>query len=659
MSQDKSVLAVVAEALAWGIRPNTVILPARWAAENLVVADGPHTGQRWSAELTPYVVEILNNLVVDGPHNRVSVRKSAQTGLTEAGIAWIGSIMDKTPAKALVVFPTIRSAQDFNREKLTPTIDATDVLRVKLSNRSRFKKASTALNKQYPGGSLTLTGANSASDLRSKTVRYAFCDEIDEWPLDLDGQGDPMEMVNARLTAFHATGDYMLFEVSTPTIKGLSRIDNAFLEGDQRYWHVPCCHCGEYQRLVFGGKDKPFGLKFAREWPHEAYYACCHCGGVIQHHQKSEIVKAGKWVALAPGGGKHPSYHIDALVSLLTTWDKIVEEFLKSKDDPNKLRAFVNLKLGEAWEERGDAPEWNKLYARRSGYRKGLIPDGGVVLTGAADIQSDGIYYEIVAWGSGERSWSIDVGFLPGDTADAKSKPWHELERIFLSSWSNINGGSQIIDLAGVDSGYNTGAVYAFVKRNGKFLALKGVAGWGRPPLGTALSQDVTWNGRKQRRGLKVWNVGTWTLKSKFYANLRKIGIPDGLDEDPPGYCYFSEFHDDIYFRQITSEYLKSNTKKGHIQHEWYAKGPNHYLDCRIYNMAVASHPYLRLPDLSDNEWKKLANERNINEDPQLNLEALSLSILPQDEKETPSSNYINTSPPYIPRNKNWLSPRR
>ncbi len=157
----------------------------------------------------------------------------------------------------------------------------------------RSGQSSTALSKRFPGGSLTLTGANSAADLRSKTVQRVACDEIDEWPLDLDGQGDPMEMVDARQISFHATGDYKKFEASTPTIKGQSRIDSAFESGDQRYWQCPCPHCGTFQRLVFGGKDRDHGLKFNKEWPYEAHYVCSDCGCAIEHHQSVKWCRPG------------------------------------------------------------------------------------------------------------------------------------------------------------------------------------------------------------------------------------------------------------------------------------------------------------------------------------------------------------------------------
>lgn len=674
MTMRKSALALVAGALALGIAPDPVIQPASWAAENLIVADGPNEGNRWSADLTPYAVEILNNLSPDNnPHNRVAVKKSAQTGLTECGIAWIGSIIDQTPASAMVVFPTIAAVQDFNREKLTPTIEATECLRNKVAGaRSRSAAGSTLLNKKFRGGSLTLTGANSAADLRSKTRKFIFCDEVDEWPSDLDGQGDPNEMVDARQIAYHATGDYMRLDASTPTVKGASAIDAAFLAGDQRYFMVPCPHCDEYQRLVFGGKDVAHGLKFSREWPHRAHYVCIGCGCVIEHFQKREMVLSGKWVATNPGPGRYPSYHIDALVSLLTTWDKLVEAFLKAKDDPIKLKSFTNLWLGEVWEERGDAPEWNRLYARRAQYQRRVIPAGGLVLTAAADVQGDGIFYEVVAWGAGEESWSIDVGFLPGDTGAPENPVWANLARVFQGGYADQYGNRRPIDLAGVDSGYNTDAVYNFVRRHSGVLALKGADGWGRPAIGTASDQDVNLKGRRVRRGLKVWHVGTWSLKSKHYSNLRQLGIAEGAAENPRGYCHFAEFHDDQYFRQITAEFLKEVTIKGRLRREWHARGPNHYLDCRVYNMALAAHPLLRLPDLTDDEWRQIARERATPPaGAQGDLEMLAMTVPPvvasPDENKSGSDGASDdgaardaaggdgAAAPYIGRRPGWL----
>ncbi|WP_165791812.1 phage terminase large subunit family protein [Thalassospira marina] len=599
-------------ALARGIAPDEIVLPSQWARENLIVADGPLAGEKWSAELTPYATEILDCLAPDNGITRVSVRKSAQVGMTGAMIAWLATIMAVTPARAMLVFPTIAAVQEFNREKFSPSIEQTKALRNKVREAgTRSAQKSTALSKRFPGGSLVLTGANSASDLRSKTIKFMCCDEVDEWPLDLDKQGDPMDMVNARQIAFHATGDYKKFEGSTPTIKGISRIDNAFEEGDQRFYECPCPGCGHYQRLIFGGKDVKHGLKFNRAYPYNAYYICINCGCPIEHHQKRAMVQAGRWRATKAGDGRHPSFHIDALSSLVTTWDKVAEEFLNAKDDPNKLKAFTNLWLGEAWEEKGDAPDWQRLFVRRESYPARTIPVGGLVITVGCDVQTDGIYYEVVAWGRDRKSWSIDAGFLGGNTADPNDRVWLELDAIYARRYPDAYGNYWAADALAVDSGYNSNQVYLWTRSRPKARAIKGSGDRGKAAISAAPTKvEINFNGKRSKRGAELWHVGTWDLKATFYADLNKDGLRDGLgaDSDPAGYCYFTELHDEQFFRQITAEYLKKGTKNGRTTLTWEASGPNHLLDCRIYNMAMASH--LGVDRLTEYEWMALEKNR-------------------------------------------------
>ncbi|WP_220150764.1 phage terminase large subunit family protein [Thalassospira xiamenensis] len=605
-----SALSLVVGAIASGLRPDRIVMPSDWARENLILADGPKAGFKWDPEVTPYAVGILDCLASTSSFTRVTVHKSSQVGLTEAMIAWIGSLIDCAPAKAMVVFPTIQGVQDFNREKLQPTLDQTVALKKKVSEAAtRSKKSSTALSKRFPGGSLTLTGANSSVDLRSKTIKYMVCDEIDDWPLDLDGQGDPMEMVDARQIAFHATGDYKKFEASTPTIKGVSRIDDAFNEGDQRYWHCPCPHCGEFQVLEFGGPEKKYGLKFNTEWPYEAHYLCKFCGAQIEHYQKKEMVRAGKWVASNPEPGRHPSFHIDAISSLVTTWDHIADKFCKAKDDPKKLKGFINLWLGQAWEERGDAPEWSRLFARRESYAPRTIPPGGLVFTGGCDVQGDGIYYEVVAWGRDRQSWSIDQGFLTGNTADPSDKVWSDLSDLYARRYPDAYGNFWPVDALAIDSGYNTNQVYMWAAKHPSARAIKGVDGWQKAAISASPSKvDISWQGQRLKYGAMLWQVGTWGLKSELYANLRKQGARDGQEYDPPGFCHFGEFHDEAYFKQLTSEFLKETNVKGRVVKVWHASGPNHLHDCRIYNMAMASH--LGVDRFTSEEWDDIVRDR-------------------------------------------------
>ncbi|WP_142847239.1 phage terminase large subunit family protein [Telmatospirillum sp. J64-1] len=611
----RKALSVVAAALALGLAPPADVAPSAWAAENLVVPDGPKAGAKWDPATTPYLIEIIDLMGSTSLATRVVVRKSAQVGFTVVGQAWLCYIIDVAPAKTLMVLPTVPVAQDFAREKLNPTIEQSPAVRKKVRKQvSRSTGGSTSLNKRFPGGSIVITGANSSADLRSKTVKYVFADEVDDWPLDLDGQGDPMAMAEARQSAFEATADWKRLEGSTPKIKGASRIDEAFEAGDQRYWQVPCPHCGEYQKLTFfPDAEGKGGLRFNKEFPHNAWYACRNpeCGvGVIEHHHKRAMVAAGKWVPEAPGPGRHPSFHIDALISNLTTWDKLAAGFLAAKDDPVKLKAFYNLRLGLAWEERGEAPEWQRLYARRGSYARRQVPPGGLIITTACDVQGDGIYYEVVAWGAGEVSWSIDAGFLPGVTDDPDNPVWRDLDALVARRYPDAYGNAWPADAFGIDSGYNSEVVKSWARRHHGVYALKGEDGWYRPALGTPSVVDITLGGKKKRRGAKVWPVGTWPLKSKWYALLRKPGIAEGEAEDPHGYCHFSQFHDEAYFSQVTSEYLKEVESKGRKVRQWMARGQNHLLDCRIYNMALAAH--LGIPDMTPEQWAALRQVRAV-----------------------------------------------
>lgn len=630
MAKHPSALALIALTLASIFHAPVLTAPSVWAQKHLIVADGPRAGTKWDPTLTPQLVEVLDCLAPGSTWNKVALSKSAQTGATGLGIAWLGSIIATAPAKAMVIFPTISSVQDYNREKLSPTIAATPALRRKVRDQmSRSARGSTALNKSFPGGSLVLTGANSSVDLRSKTVKYQHRDEIDDWPLDLDGQGDPEEMADARLIAFHATGDYMVFKSSTPTIKGISRIDAEFEAGDQRHWNVKCPHCGTEQKLIFGGKDVAHGLKFSREPPFNAHYICLH-GCIIEHHEKSAMVQGGRWLA-ENAKGVFPSFHLDALSSRLTTWDKIAEKFITAKDNPTKLKSFVNLWLGESWEERGDAPEWKLLLQRRETYPRGIMPPGALIVTLAVDVQGNGLFYEVVGWGTDKQSWSIDTGFLEGDTADPDGAVWKKLTELSERRYRDAYGGSWPADLIGVDAGFNTESVKNWTRRRPKAMALKGAPGWYIPSIGTPAKVDVTTAGKKRKRGALIWPVGTWPLKSEFYALLRKEPPRDGAEAYAGGYVHLTAHNDERYCRQLVAETLKEREWRGRIIKEWVAKGDNHFHDCRIYGMALFDH--LGGNRLTDDEWRTLAKQRGVKPEAQRDL----FAIAAEPENETPA----------------------
>ena len=594
--------ALYCASFAAGLKPEPELDVADWAAEKRIVAPeasafpGP-----WDRTLAPFANEIMNCLSAHHPAESVTLMKSAQVTGTEIGTNWLGSIIDQLPGPTMVIHPTVEAAKAWVKEKLNPTIEVTPCLRRKIAaQRNRSASGSTGMFKKFAGGFITITGANSAAGLRQHSIRFLFKDDLDQWPQDVDDQGDPENMADARQMAFHEAGTAKEFKVSTPTIKRLSRIERAYEASDKRIWKVPCPDCGHEQELTFKN------LRFETTPPHNPEYQCAACGVLIAHYQKRAMNAKGRWVATAPGAGKQPGFRLNTLVSPFTTWEKMVKAFIAAKDQPRKLKGFVNLWLGETWEERGDAPEWSLLFKRRETYTLGTLPPGALIITAGVDVQKDYLQYEVIGWGIGKTSWSIDTGIIEGDTAS--SAPWIELDGIYNRQYEDWQGRNWAIDMMAVDSGYNTHMVYAWCRGRNRAMAVKGMPGHLTPALGLPTKQDVTYAGKRRRRSAVLWPVGTWVLKSEIYGNLRKDPPAAGAECFPIGYCHFSTAHDERFFQQLTAESLVTRERGGRRVTEWVASGENHALDCRVYALAAAEH--LGLARWTFKHWQQIVADR-------------------------------------------------
>lgn len=608
-----SAVAIIASILAAGIMPAEEVTPTAWARENLIVPDGPKAGEQWDDDLTPYIREPLD--MMDTTHsgvNEIAVRKSAQSGFTTLLIAAIGHMITVEPCRAMIVQPTTKALGDFNRDKLGQAIEQSATLKaLVLDQKSRDADASTTLSKRYPGGALTLAIANSSADLRSKTIKKAYLDEIDGYPDDLDKQGDPIDMIEARQESFLMSGDWLRAYVSTPTIKGASKIARYFEAGDQRYWYMPCPHCGDDFKFVFDRKH----FRFNDTYPYETHYVTPCCGGIVESYEKVAVMRKGHWVAEEPRPGAYPSYHFDALSSPFVPWDKIAERFIAANDDPSRMKTFFNLTLGLEFDMKGDAPDHVRLMERRDQHlKRGHIPAYGLILVGAADVQMNGIWYSIRAIGADRQSWVVDAGYLEGPTDDPHAGPFLKLEEIRTKQWPDAFGKTRTVDAFGVDSGFRSHVVYTWVRGKIATFALKGLDGWSRPALGQPSPVDIDFQGKRIRNGAMVWGVGTWSLKGAFYADLRKEGIAAGQEKNPPGYIHFGSWMDEVYFRQITSEYLASENFRGRTRRIWKPRPgeENHLLDCEVYINAIAD--YLGVSRMTPQQWAHLASMRGLPE---------------------------------------------
>lgn len=601
-------------AFAKGLMPDPDYMISEWADKHRIIPAGTSSlPGRWRNSVAPYLNEIMDCMSPAHPTLRVTVLKSAQSGGTEVATNVAAFVADVAPGPMLIVHPTLEAAANWDREKLTPNIEANPRLRGKIVENKGRQGGSTTKHKKFPGGFLALAGANSAAGLRQRSIRWLIKDDWDEWPFDVNGQGDPDKMANARQISFLNSGTAKCLEISTPTNQSTSRAHKAYYEeSDQRIWKMKCPSCGELQEFRFFPVAKePFkgGLKFNREPPYNAHYVCEFNGCIIEHHEKPKLLASGAWHAQAPGPGRHPGFKISSIFSPFVPWDEMAKNFLEAKDKPLELKTFYNLWLGEAWAERGDAPDWKRLLGLREDYPAGRIPLGALVITAAVDVQKDGFYYEVLGWGVGKSTWVIDKGFLQGNTDRAET--WKQLDDLYNRHYENAWGQAFWPDMFAVDAGYNTHMVHAWVRNKERAMAVRGVSGPQAPVLGTPTKLDISYTGQKKLKGgLRVWPVGDWQAKLEIYGYLRLEGVKEGQEKDPWGYCHFHMGCDENYFKQLTAESLVTVSRGGKSVEEWQQTGENHFLDCRKYNHAAAER--LGISRFTIGDWEKLAGMRNV-----------------------------------------------
>lgn len=558
--------------LAWrrGLRPEPDLAVSDWADRHRMLPQTAAEPGRWRTARTPYLREIMDALSTASPFERVVMMKGAQTGGTEAGLNWLGYIIHNAPGLVMLVQPSLDMVRRNTVTRIDPLIAASPVLR-ELVSAPRSRDAGNSLfRKSFPGGQLVMTGANSAIGLRSTPVRYLFLDEVDGYPGDANGEGDPVALAIQRTATFR--GRRKILMVSTPTLKGHSRIEAAFLESDQRHYHVPCLHCGAMAPITWARIRWPKGRR------QEAYLACEACGGIHHEHNKPRLLEAGVWQAAAEGDGRTAGFHLSALYSQWETWAEIAVEHGKVGKDPPRLQVWVNTKLGESWEDQaGDTVPADPLMARREAWGESL-PEGVAVLTAGVDVQGDRLELQVVGWGRDEECWVVDYRVIWGDPSGPRV--WADLDLALATTYSHRKAVPDLeVRAVAVDTGgHHTKAAYEFCRTrlSRRVWAVKGRGGpgisvWPRRPT------------RSNRGRIPLFVIGVDAVKDAVYARLR-------LTEPGPGAIHFPRRLDANYFRQLTAERVVIRFERGRPIRSWQPKRDgerNEALDTFVYASAA------------------------------------------------------------------------
>jgi phage terminase large subunit GpA-like protein len=622
------VNAWLMELFAEFMQPPPALTVSEWA-DRFRVLSGKASSEPgiWRTARTPYLQQIMDDLSARATVQEVVVMFAAQMGKSEAGMNWLGYIIDNEPGPVMCVQPTTDMAKRFSRQRIMPMLEESPALRRKVTeNRSR-DDANTTLLKDFAGGVLVVSGANSAASLRSMPVRYLFLDEVDAYPLDVDGEGDPVALVEKRTSTFSKR---KILKVSTPTVRDFSRIESAYLATNACRYMVPCPHCEGLQALEWG-TNAGHGLRWDKDADGGPLYAsiryvCRHCGGEIKEHHKTVMLARGKWEPTREGKrpGRATGYHLNALYAPAgwITWADLVQQWVEATDaaklgDVSKLKTFTNTVLAETWEEQGDRVATHDLAKRAEDYPLGSVPHGGLIVTFGVDVQGDRIEYRAWAWGRGQESWLIHREAIYGNPALEEGQPgspWTTLTDRLRTPFAHAGGSDLMAAACAIDTGgHHTQAVYAYARahQGEGVLAVKGASTAGKAVLSKPTDIEVTWRGQRLARGLKLWMVGTDIAKGLIYGRLRQ-GSPG------PGYVHLPRaLASTDEFDQLTAERLATTYHKGHARMSWI-KPPgrrNEALDCAVY--AYAAAVWAGIERLSEVQWRRIEQRIGVTAKPE------------------------------------------
>lgn len=565
---------------------------SQWADAKRIIArgTGPEPG-RWRTDRLPLTREVMD-AVHEGSPECIVLMCSSQAAKTEILINIAGYYVDQDPAPQMFVLPTLELADSFSTKRFTPTVEETPSLANKVGRSASRDSSTTIREKSYPGGDIVFAGANSAASLASRPRRVVLGDEIDKYKAAIGNDGDPIEQAFQRTQNFY---NRVRVLASTPTLAGLSAIEYWFKLSDQRHFHVPCPHCGEYNPLFWetehdGGKHRH--VQWDKGRPETArYYPPC-CSAEWTQQQLQIAAQHGRWVPHVKEPRRIIGFHWNSLYSPWVSLADLAKEWEKADGRPEKEQTFVNLKLGLPFNpSKGARTTAEDLLARAEDY--GPNPDGTYVvpvevlmITAFVDVQADRFEVQYVGWGVNDEKWVLDYRVVWADPTDPAK--WDELDaRTFDRTFSHPLGGELQIEAIGIDAGYLQQRVLEFVRTRREafrpFYAVKAMPGFGRP----------LWRKSEQKfkLGAELYLSGVDDGKTMTYREVAVVPNKDaGIDR---ARVHFPRHLALGYFEQLLSERVKVDFKAGRPVPNWHLPSGkrNEALDTFVGCVAIRFSP--------------------------------------------------------------------
>lgn len=564
------------------LRPPPPITIDEWCDQNrFLSSDVTSEPGPWRTAFTPYLREVMR-AISDHKTERVVLMSAARAGKTVSSILNpIAYQIANDPGPIMVVFPTVELGERFSKKELAAMIRDTPALRGKVAEARSRDGMNTLSLKMFNGGSIQISGANSGNSLRAVTIKYLYFDEVDGAPESAGTEGDPVRLAERRTTTYSGRGRKIIL-VSTPTVKGHSRIEVAYENSTQEQWNLPCPSCGEMQPLLWGQ------VNFET-----VEHACRECGALHPKHEW--LAGEGQWIARNPDSPVR-GFHVNALVSPFVSWADLVEEWRQATALANvgqfeQLQVFKNTVLGEVWEEVGLKVSEEGLMARREVYYAD-VPDGVCAITIAADTQDNRLAVDVIGWGAGKESWRLGYSEPWGDPRVPGSPVWAQLDEIIQKPYTYANGVRVPVVCTTIDMGGHAPdqvCTYAKARQGWNVWAVRGVGGFGKMLIHSTVGSKVA--------SATVFNLGVDTGKDDVMARLR-------VKDPGPGYCHFPRGdavdhtgayesvrgYDASYFAALTAEKkISVRVKGGHHSYQWQKQSGqrNEAFDTAVYNLAA------------------------------------------------------------------------
>jgi phage terminase large subunit GpA-like protein len=593
---------IVNPAFARGLMPDPNMPVDQWSDAYMVIPkdSGANEYGKYRTSRTPHARMVMQALSDHHPCKRVALMGASQMLKTQVGLNWFAASVHQSPANFLWILPTGKLAKRTST-RISKTIAAVPELAERVAAPRSRDSVNTLDTKEYIGGSLFIVTAGAAANLSEVPARRVLFDEVDRAEANVNGEGDPVALAEARQTTFER--NRKAYYPSSPTITGESIIEKLYLRGTQHEALADCVHCGHAQPLAFE-------RLILSDDGQNAMYPCSECGAYMVETDKSKMFARGAWSEGVAGDGETVSFTISGMflpygwlpwIALKREYDKAKAKLEEGSEE--SMIAFYNTRLARCWERQKEQTKYDELMVRAEDYKLGQVPAGGLVLTAAIDTQNDRLELKVVAWGEGMECWIVDYQIISGSPAEDAT--WERADELLKTRYRHAGGEMIVISAAFVDSGgAHTQDVYnfAYTRKRRSIFAIKGASRPDRPILSAKPTiVDITWRGKTERQGAQLWFIGTDTAKDYLASRWKKTS--------GPGAVHFSQDLREDYYKQITAEYRSHIYKRGRKVSIWEKKQAdrNEALDLMVYNLAAAYH--LGLHKKTEGHWQRLRDK--------------------------------------------------